>query len=287
MKKSLVNALYDKRILAGHPWCTGRAVALHPFAAEVAGARLMRLLGIGAPTEFRLADRAVVALFNERDWVCKPIQGRAKVGALPAPWNVMVRRIPGVISLYSLREIYGVSSSPVWEFEYGWDGLTAVELSARTAATIGQMMMSNGTQRLEDPARFFKGFEPPSDWTTITGAIRWDGEQRLLISAARLFLGCSASHPGNLMVDNSGQLYSIDHEYVQATNFADIRLLAENLKPGATAYHAVEQVATLSEADVDGLFDGMPDGVSWPLGEPRTRQYFANRLDLWKSYFGR
>jgi hypothetical protein len=253
--------------------------SLDPLAAEIVGARLMRLLGIGAPTEIRATG--LEAALAGREWICKTVRaGRLKQGI---GWrNVLVRRIPCAISLSSLAAIYGISSEPVWKMD-------AAELAAWPADS--QRILQRFLERtrrlmyvgLEEIAAT-SDFGPPADWTAVRAAIAWDSPQMLLIHSARLLLGCSAGHSGNILIGATGKLYSVDHELCIATDCAEFRWMAENVRRGTKAWTAIERIGRLDYSDVESLFDDLPAGISWPMGDrEKTAAYFGLRLAHWKA----
>jgi hypothetical protein len=254
--------------------------SLDPVAAEIVGARFMKLCGIGAPAEFRVAG--IEAAIAGPDWVSKTMtrDGRLKHGV---GWkNVLVRRIPGAISISALSALYGVTSQwPSWEMD--GTGLTehSASLLKRFLWHISSFMsLGNGKEQITTRS----DFRLPLDLSALRAAIAWDSPQMLLLHAARLFLGCSAAHASNILVDAGGKLYSIDHELCEHTDCSEFRWLAENVRRGTRAWAAMQTVGAIEYSQLESLFDDLPAGITWPIGSlEKTKAYFGLRLCHWKA----
>lgn len=252
--------------------------ALEPCVAEIVGARLMLRLGIGAPADFRLADSAEALPGNE--WVCKTLErNRLKFGR-GASKTLLIRKIPHAISLYSLREIYGISSPVISIPEKtrfvasDWEYLT----KATHAVTVGHETLPNARE-------FFSDFVLPRDTTALQNAIRWNSFEMLKIHSARLFLGCSTAHSGNILVDSTGKLFSVDHENVVSTNSRELVTLFKYTKRKTSAWDALASVASLEADAIETLFADFP-AEHMPGCHRESKyavvEYFLDRLELWK-----
>jgi hypothetical protein len=253
--------------------------SLDPLAAEIIGARFMRLLGVGAPTEIHTAG--IEAAIAGPDWIVKSMKdGRLKHGV---GWrNVLVRRIPGAISISALSAVHGVISQwPHWEMD--GTGLTehSASLLKRFLWHVSSFMaLGNGHEQIAATS----DFRPPANWDAVRAAIKWDSPQVLLLHAGRLFLGCSAAHAGNVLVSADGRLHSIDHELIEHTDCSEFRWLTENVRRETKAWTALEQVAAISYEQIEQLFADLPAGISWPMGDrEKTAAYFGLRLAHWKA----
>jgi hypothetical protein len=284
--------MFRKETLAHQTGLLSRC--LDSFTGEIVGARLMRLLGIGAPEEIIVVDAPTAKALNPATWIVKPWRERAKHGLLPAPRNICVRKLPGTISLRSLAQVFDVQSErPKWNFDADPDSndetLEVLRAEAQEVAHGAHERLVNvlhyGTPE-HLPADFFSDFKP-EDWAAIRAAIHWQSPQRLLIDAARLFLAATSAHASNILVDGSGNLYSIDHECIEHTDLSEIAALGRWLKRGTAAHDAVRRVAELTEAAIETLFVGLPNDTTWPLGDQQTTsRYFQDRLFLWQTHFG-
>lgn len=291
MDHKVLEWMYRKEALADHTGLLSRS--LDAFTGELVGARLMRLLGIGAPEEILCADKATAEKLDTAEWVIKPWRERAKHGVLPAPRNICIKRIPGTISLRSLAQVFDVQSErPNWNFDAdpNWTpeaieiAPDAYEKATRVPDRFVNILHYGAPEHL--PANFFDDFKP-TDWPKIREAISWQSPQRLLIDAGRLFLAATAAHASNVLVDGVGRLCSIDHECVEHTDLSEIAALGRWLKRGTAAHDAVRRVAALTNGDLEALFDGLPNDTTWPLGDQQaTVEYFQSRLFLWQTHFG-
>jgi len=255
--------------------------SLDPLAGEVVGARLMHKLNIGAPIAIRCATSAEAkTAAASGDWVVKTFQeGRLKFGGTAAE-NVLIGKLPGAISLVSLRLIHGIENSAI---KFRVEGVPLEE-----QADFGHMfrVLYLGRQEIANAEHFFRDFVLPDDLTNIKAAIEWDSPQMLAIHAARLFLGCSTAHAGNVLVDANGKLYSIDHEICECTNGGELAALFKYTKKVTRAWRVLAGVAALEPTDVERLFDDLPEQVTWPLrSKYETVYYFLERLDFWKKHF--
>jgi hypothetical protein len=290
------------------------ALSLDSITAEIVGSRFMPKLGIGAPSEIRVLNERSDAT---ADWIVKSFEdGRLKAGVGGSGLRVAIKKIPGAISLTALRNKFGVSGKAL-----AWDvpspnplqSLFSIIVSDRVYAAgisgwlsdaflesvqIDEKLLTDDVLcrnvnaflyhgRDQSPEGFLSDFVPPEDWTPIRNAVAADSEQMLLIHAARVFLACTTAHAGNILVDASGKLYSIDHERCELTDGREIDLLAENVKLGTRAHESLRVIsASLDTAIVRGLFDILPEQVTWPMGpRDRTVTHYLSRLEKWKKCF--
>lgn len=155
-------------------------------------------------------------------------------------------------------------------------------------------LLRYGKDELPNAAEFYSDFVPPRDWSPVLSTIAWDSNQSLAIHAARLFLATSLAHGSNLLIDAEGRLYTIDFELCSAADGRDLGLLSAAIVPGTRAFHALRPVGKLSEDQVRGLFEGLPEMIpggkprwfTWPLGsKEKTAAHYVDRLRLWKQFF--
>lgn len=264
------------------PW-TGHS--LHPVMGELVGARFMRLLGIGTSNvEFISAEEA--RRRNPREWVVKTITGgRLKIrtpgSKFQQPWAVVSEKIPGAISLFYLRRFYGIFTN------FGPVPFLSTFLPGNQFDRWEKMRLRVwiGKDQLPTALDFYDDFEAPADWGPILSAIEWNSEPMLAMHAARAFLGTTFSHASNTLVDAEGRLFTIDMEFAVATTGDDLDRLFDNIIPQTRAFEALRPVAELSEFEVAGMFDDLPE-VGWPLGsKEKTAEYYTERLRKWKTLF--
>lgn len=257
--------------------------ALTPEVSEIVGARLMRALHIGSPTEVRVGvtkDEAIEAVQSGK-WICKThfvdTPQRLQAAYMFGDTNTLIRRIPNTVSLFTLRVKYKLcAETPAmlenvdvpddfrqWAREWGW-------------------IISQGHQNFY----LTTDFKLPADTSEIKKVIQWDSEPMLKIHAARLFLGCSTAHAGNVLVDADANLYSIDHESVQRFDGEDLVWTFDNIRPHTRAWFSLGSICSLSEQNIVDCLSGLPDGITWPLGsQTATEDYFLRRLNYWQRRF--
>ncbi len=264
--------------------------ALDPLAAEIIGARFCKLLGIGTAEDVVLAGPIEAKAADRLQWVIKPVgaDGRAKADHPIAAKNLLIRKIPGAISVHALGEQFGVyGSRPHWTLENDPEYSPADFTKMRVFLTDASLLIHLGLESLNDPKGFFQDFHLPSDVRPIIEAINWNSEAMLAIHSARLFLGSTVAHSGNVLVDASGRLYSVDHELVTQTDHSEFKMLDRNVRHGSRAHRALKPIARIKEYQLEELFLGLPAGVEWPLGSLEiTLSYFRVRLAFWRALFG-
>ena len=260
--------------------------SLHPVAAELAGARLMRLLGIGTSNiEFITGEEAQKC--DPKKYLIKTIVGsRLKIsfGLENAQQMVVTsEKILGAVPLFYLVEFYDIKPDfpTVPGYSTAW-ARADYHLNAMERMRIAIFL---GKDQVPEAREFYADFQPPSDWAPIREAIAWNSDPMLRIHAARLFLGATTAHVSNLLVDNKANLYTIDTEYCLATTSEDLDRLFENIVPHTRAFYALSPVAELREFEVAELFDELPE-VGWPLGsKEKTVEHYTKRLRKWKGLF--
>lgn len=266
-------------------------LSLHPFVGEFVGARLMRRLGIGAPEDVRLADKqAAREAIATGAWIPKIYKDgrlRATDELGISDVNILIKRIRGAISLYDLRVKHGICGRElVLTADFSFDEGKGLIESIVTNGVRGQLLnqlacgIRNGKEH-SNPIP--SDFVLPLDTSKIVSAIQWDSPQMLRIHSARLFLGCSAAHAGNVLVDADGKLYSVDHESCAATDGEELELLFDNVQRDTRTWWTLRGVAGLSHENIVALFADIPESAHWPLGSKQTTvNYFTGRLDYWK-----
>jgi hypothetical protein len=205
-------------------------------------------------------------------WIFKQqdLHGRWKWAASPTASDFLmaVRRIPHTISLYYLRDIFGIDpGSPI-----------------QILRERGQMDFGRRDD-IEAARRFFHDFKPPMDTQAIEENARWNSFPMLRIAGMRALLATTAPHYGNVLVDAHGMLHSIDHEIAQVDPSAkDVRTIFHVLDPSTKAFRAMAWIAELNREDIAKLFDGLESWRVWPLGSlDATISYYTQRFTTWKG----
>jgi hypothetical protein len=157
-------------------------------------------------------------------------------------------------------------------------------IHAQTDQTLDELIAQALGKTCVPADKFFANFQPSeSEIELIKRAMALDGSPYLLICAARIFIGCSAPHFGNVLVTKKGELVSIDNFRGYFEKNDDIRELFYFVDRKAEAFKALDDVARLTESDIRESVDGIPrhDAVGSTVG---LVDYFCTRLKLWKRY---
>src|SRR5580704_12532406 len=103
-----------------------------------------------------------------------------------------------------------------------------------------------------EPAdKFFADFKPTeSEIEVIKQSMALDGMPYLRICAARVFIGCSSPHFGNVLVTKKGELISIDHASGYFESEDHLKELFYFVDRKAEAFKALDDVARLTESDI-------------------------------------
>ncbi len=111
---------------------------------------------------------------------------------------------------------------------------------------------------------------------------KWDGRQYLKISAARVFLGCSMAHLGNVLITTDAQLASIDHENIGIETGEDLEMLFRFMNRNSVAFRMLNEIANLTEEDIHAAIAEIP--AHRACGSNTDLEgYFIERLRLFKS----
>jgi hypothetical protein len=129
----------------------------------------------------------------------------------------------------------------------------------------------------------FSRFRPSSEeLRTIESAISVTGEKYLRILAARVLLGISAGHFGNVLCTRGGELVSIDHVSGRIERGDDLETLFRFVNRDSLVFQILCEIANLTEDDIRGAVAaisshpvcGSTDGIV---------DYFDERLKLFRE----
>lgn len=113
-------------------------------------------------------------------------------------------------------------------------------------------------------------------------AAKWNGAQYLKICAARVFLGCSAAHFGNVLITTDAQLVSIDHESIGIEAGDDLKMLFRFTDRNSLSFRMLHEVAALTEEDIHTAISEIPAHSA--CGQTsEMEKYSVGRLRLFKS----
>ncbi len=256
--------------------------AVNPFALEFFAQGILRRLGIRTVEQRICNGKEARAL--PADFVVK-VAGEEPAQNLT--WNpasvrngpcLVSRLVPDAASLdyvarkiitshsartQMLRESAAIHASKDWAFE--------------------QLIAKALGKSCEPADKFFADFKPTqSEIEVIKAAMALDGPAYLRICAARVFIGCSAPHFGNVLVTKKGELISIDHARGYFEKGDDLRELFYFVDRRAEAFKILDGVAGLTDNDIRAAVDGIPQhpacGSTAGLAD-----YFCRRLRTWKE----
>ena len=235
---------------------------IEPVSAEIFSSRVLQALGIGCPTQFIVADANEAYSADEAKWVVKAFKDGNRLrwwDGEAGDRNLLIGRIPNTCTLHDLQYVHDLDFRGI----VGWpEELTAPER----------------------PHPVDTGFVLPNDTTKILDALSFKSLPLMKLHAARVFLNTSCGHRRNILINPSGDLFSIDHENVMFSDGWELALLFEHVKKNTTAFEACGAVANLNAAALDSCFKDLAY-ANFPLGLARTRDYLQGRLDYWKKLY--
>jgi hypothetical protein len=148
-------------------------------------------------------------------------------------------------------------------------------LEALTAQALGKTCV---------PAdKFFADFKPTEpEIELIKSAMALDGKKYLTICAARIFIGCSSPHFGNVLVTKQGELISIDHASGYFEREDHLRELFYFVDRRSEVFKVLDGVNALTEKDIRESVAEIP---RHPACGPTAglADYFLKRLWQWKE----
>jgi hypothetical protein len=268
--------------------------SLHPLHAEFVGLRLMRELGIGSAPAIEVVSQIQARKKGPENWVFKSLRGPAlkQADGISGDLLLAVRKIPGAISLSALSRKFGIAPERI-QFQSCKrrrfiEAITSMLQAGKSDWDEIRKEQASDASWNALRARFFDDFmlpELPEARLIIERAIAADSEQMLAIHAARIFLGCSAAHASNVLVDGTGRLYSIDHEMV-AKDAGELEWTFRSIQRGTPAAAALERISELTEAQLTTIFEGLQEVPrrSHMLDQENAVRYFVERLRRWKSH---
>jgi hypothetical protein len=130
---------------------------------------------------------------------------------------------------------------------------------------------------------FFTEFKPTQlEIEAIKSAMAIDGSQYIAISAARVFLGCSAPHFSNVLATVRGELISLDHARACFEDGEDLRNLFGFVNRNSEVFKILGQVSALTEDDIRECVSEIPKHPA--VGSTNgLADYYVQRLQLWKQ----
>jgi len=265
---------------------------MNPFALEFFAQGILRRLGIRTvkPTicsgpEARLlpANFVVKVAGNSNDLKWNPNPQNARkipwdVDAVRRGWCLVSELVPDAASLdYVARKII-TSHSARTQMLRESAAIHAQKdqtLEALTAQALGKTCV---------PAdKFFATFQPSeAEIELIKRAMALDGLPYLRICSARIFVGSSSPHFGNVLVTKQGELISIDHASGYFEGEDHLRELFYFIDRRSDVFKVLDRVNSLTENDIRESVAEIPRhsacGSTAGLAD-----YFCKRLRQWKE----
>jgi hypothetical protein len=156
-------------------------------------------------------------------------------------------------------------------------------IQAQTDQTLEELIAQALGKTCEPADKFFADFMPSgSEMELIKRAMALDGLPYLRICAARVFIGCSAPHFGNVLVTKTGELVSIDNCRGYFEKGEDVREMMYFIDRRSDVFKVLDGVAGLTENDIHAAVDGIPRHPACGLTSGLA-DYFCERLNLWKK----
>lgn len=254
---------------------------LNPFGAEFFGAALCRRLGIGTSEVSvmpygqakNMADvfiKSCVATTAGRELrlIGEPVQDGELV--------LVSQRIAGALPVSHLPT-YGI---------YVNRGESFAELSDNLA----QLQEAYNKMRKVSPvpASFYSDFDP-EDRCAIGKNSNWESDAFRRIFLARIFLGTTAAHNGNVLVDGRGNLYCIDFGTARRESGEDLEMFFTHIQPTikmfgremlSEVWLLMGQIAALTDLDLRRCVDCVPYRYEFDLLD-----YYRRRLSVWKRKY--
>jgi len=261
---------------------------MNPFAAEFLAQGVLRRLGIQtAPQKICTAAEArdMPANFVVKHAGERPVQNLTwnsgeVVKSIRSGWCLASRVVPDAASFDFVSRTFARTHSAHTQL--------LVQLAKTHAAKdrgFEELLAKTLGKSCEPADRFFLGFVPaPWELERIKSAMALDGKPYLRVCAARVFLGCSAPHFGNVLLTLKGELVSIDHARTNFENGDDLRMLFRFVARDSRAFDVLGGVAALTIDDIRAAVSEIPQHPACGPTEGLTG-YFCERLRLWKNLF--
>ncbi len=256
--------------------------SMNPFALEFFAQGILRRLGIRT-VEQRICNgkeaRALPADFVVKVAGEEPAQNLTwNPASVRNGWCLVSRLVPDAASLdYVARKIVTSHSARTQMLR------ESAAIHASKDRAFEQLIAKALGKSCEPADRFFDDFKPTqSEIEVIKTAMALDGLPYLRICAARIFIGCSAPHFGNVLVTKTGELVSIDHCRGYFEKGDDLRELFYFVDRRSEVFKVLAGVSGLTEKDVCESVSEIPyhSACGSMAG---LADYFCKRLRTWKE----
>jgi hypothetical protein len=256
--------------------------AINPFAVEFFAQGILRRLGI------RTAEQTICSGKEARmlpaDFIVKvageePAQNLTwNPASVRTGWCLVSRIVPDAASLdYVSRKIVTGHSVRTQMLR------KCAVIQAEKDRSWEELIAKTLGKTCEPADKFFAEFKPTEpELEAIKHSMALDGMPYLRICAARVFIGCSAPHFGNVLVTKKGELISIDHARGFFEKGEDLRELFYFVNRLSEAFKVLAGVNGLTEKDICESVAEIPRhpacGSTADLAD-----YYCKRLNLWKE----
>jgi len=266
--------------------------SMNPFALEFFAQGILRRLGIRT-VEQRICSvqeaRALPANFvvkvagnsNNLRWNPNPQNGQNIAWnpvAVRNGWSLISRLEPDSASLDFVSRTLITSQSVRTQMLR-----ESAAIHAQNDQTLEELIGQALGKTCVPADKFFADFKPTeAEIELIKSAMALDGRKYLTICAARVFVGCSAPHFGNVLVTKKGELISIDHARGYFESGEDIRELMYFIDRRSEVFKILDGVNALTEKDICESVAEIPRHP--PCGSTAgLADYFCKRLGVWKE----
>ena len=266
--------------------------SMNPFALEFFAQGILRRLGIRTVEQRICSDheaRSLPANFvvkvagnsNSLKWNPDSQSTRNiawNADAVRTGWCLVSRLEPDSASLdYIARKLVTSQSVRTQRLR------ESAAIHAQNDQALEELIAQALGKTCEPADKFFGDFRPTeSEIELIKSAMALDGKKYLTICAARVFIGCSAPHFGNCLVNKKGECFSIDHARGYFEKGDDLRELMYFIDRRSEVFKVLDGVSALTEKDIHESVSEIPHhsacGSTAGLAE-----YFCKRLRLWKE----
>ena len=280
-----VKSMFE-RFLPGRQQATwlkrrARVETLNPFAAEIFGAALSRRLGIGTSAVSVMSYKEAEKLQDVFIKVCEQTVAGKELhlaGGQVADGELVLvsRKIPGTVPISHLPA-HGIRLKQEYGFEKMSQNLIELDEAYRKMRKCSPI-----------PSSFYSDFDP-EDRFNIEKNTDWGSNAFRRIFLTRIFLGTTAGHNGNTLIDGNGKLYTIDFGTTRRESGEDLEVFFTHIHPTikmfgretlSDTWLLIGEIAALTDSDLRRCVDCVPYRYEGDLLD-----YYRRRLRFWKEKY--
>jgi len=275
-----------ERFFPGHQaiaWQKRRAnvETLNPFGAEIFGAALCRRLAIGTSEVSLMLYGEASALRDVFIKQCVPTTAGEElhlIGESVADEELVLvsHKIPGAIPVSHLPA-HGIRLKQEYGFDKMSQNLIELDEAYRKMRKCSPI-----------PSSFYSDFDP-EDRFNIEKNTDWGSDAFRRIFLTRIFLGTTAAHNGNTLVDGEGKLYSIDFGTTRRESGEDLEVFFTHIQPMikmfgrerlSDTWLLMGEIAALTDLGLRSCVDCVPYRY-----EDDLLDYYRRRLRFWREKY--